>query len=183
MRSNMLARMKPSKLYSNKPDIFAPVEFTPELNVVLAEIRLPENGIGGAVRNRVGVPPQDPMIAGIGDQHATGAGRGERMRPAKRIGGHIAAPVLFARTRIGLSEDDVGGLARFGYSAMPDEHSTIAGVGDIEVPVDQGDAERPVERRCSGIMSAVRLDGRRIRLADHVIGWGCGPRRHPIPDQ
>lgn len=35
--------MKPSKLYSNKPDIFAPVEFTPELNVVLAEIRLPEN--------------------------------------------------------------------------------------------------------------------------------------------
>ncbi len=39
----MLARMKPSKLYSNKPDIFAPVEFTPELNVVLAEIRLPEN--------------------------------------------------------------------------------------------------------------------------------------------
>jgi uncharacterized protein YydD (DUF2326 family) len=35
--------MKPSKLYSNKPDTFAPVEFTPELNVVLAEIRLPEN--------------------------------------------------------------------------------------------------------------------------------------------
>lgn len=39
----MLARMKPSKLYSNKPDIFVPIEFTPELNVVLAEIRLPEN--------------------------------------------------------------------------------------------------------------------------------------------
>lgn len=35
--------MKPSKLYSNKPNLFAPVEFTPELNVVLAEIRLPEN--------------------------------------------------------------------------------------------------------------------------------------------
>ena len=35
--------MKPSKLYSNKPDLFAAVEFTPELNVVLAEIRLPEN--------------------------------------------------------------------------------------------------------------------------------------------
>ena len=39
----MLARMKPSKLYSNKSDIFVPIEFTPELNVVLAEIRLPEN--------------------------------------------------------------------------------------------------------------------------------------------
>ncbi|MEI9988120.1 MAG: hypothetical protein WDN69_36455 [Aliidongia sp.] len=35
--------MKPSKLYSNKPDLFTPVEFTPDLNVVLAEIRLPEN--------------------------------------------------------------------------------------------------------------------------------------------
>ena len=35
--------MKPSKLYSNKPDVFAPIEFGPELNVVLAEIRLPEN--------------------------------------------------------------------------------------------------------------------------------------------
>ncbi|MGE0284844.1 MAG: DUF2326 domain-containing protein [Bradyrhizobium sp.] len=35
--------MKPSKLYSNKHDAFAPVEFVPELNVVLAEIRLPEN--------------------------------------------------------------------------------------------------------------------------------------------
>lgn len=35
--------MKPSKLYSNRPTIFAPVEFEPELNVVLAEIRLPEN--------------------------------------------------------------------------------------------------------------------------------------------
>ncbi|WP_085044108.1 DUF2326 domain-containing protein [Ensifer aridi] len=35
--------MKPSKLYSNRPATFAPVEFQPELNVVLAEIRLPEN--------------------------------------------------------------------------------------------------------------------------------------------
>lgn len=35
--------MKPSKLYSNRPAAFAPVEFEPELNVVLAEIRLPEN--------------------------------------------------------------------------------------------------------------------------------------------
>jgi uncharacterized protein YydD (DUF2326 family) len=35
--------MKPSKLYSNRPDLFAPVEFEPELNVVMAEIRLPEN--------------------------------------------------------------------------------------------------------------------------------------------
>jgi uncharacterized protein YydD (DUF2326 family) len=35
--------MKPSKLYSSRPDEFAPVEFEPELNVVMAEIRLPEN--------------------------------------------------------------------------------------------------------------------------------------------
>lgn len=39
----MLARMKPSKLYSNRPAAFTAVEFEPELNVVLAEIRLPEN--------------------------------------------------------------------------------------------------------------------------------------------
>lgn len=35
--------MKPSKLYSNRPAEFAAVEFEPDLNVVLAEIRLPEN--------------------------------------------------------------------------------------------------------------------------------------------
>ena len=35
--------MKPSKLYSNRPSMFAPIEFQPEINVVLAEIRLPEN--------------------------------------------------------------------------------------------------------------------------------------------
>jgi uncharacterized protein YydD (DUF2326 family) len=35
--------MKLSKLYSNKPDLFVPVEFIPGLNVVIAEIRLPEN--------------------------------------------------------------------------------------------------------------------------------------------
>jgi uncharacterized protein YydD (DUF2326 family) len=35
--------MKPSKLYSNRPAVLAPVEFAPELNVVLAQIRLPEN--------------------------------------------------------------------------------------------------------------------------------------------
>ena len=35
--------MKLSKLYSNKPDLFEPVEFTPGLNVVMAEIRLPQN--------------------------------------------------------------------------------------------------------------------------------------------
>src|SRR5882757_9534236 len=35
--------MKLSKLYSNKSDIFAPVEFLTGLNVVMAEIRLPEN--------------------------------------------------------------------------------------------------------------------------------------------
>ncbi|MEX1028238.1 MAG: DUF2326 domain-containing protein [Candidatus Paceibacterota bacterium] len=32
-----------SSLYSNKPDIFGPIQFRPGLNVVLGEIRLPEN--------------------------------------------------------------------------------------------------------------------------------------------
>lgn len=35
--------MKLSKLYCNKPDLFGPVDFRAGLNVVLAEIRLPEN--------------------------------------------------------------------------------------------------------------------------------------------
>jgi uncharacterized protein YydD (DUF2326 family) len=35
--------MKLSRLYSDKPDKFAPVDFVSGLNVVLAEIRLPEN--------------------------------------------------------------------------------------------------------------------------------------------
>jgi uncharacterized protein YydD (DUF2326 family) len=35
--------MKLSKLYSNKPKAFEPIRFAPGLNVVLAEIRLPEN--------------------------------------------------------------------------------------------------------------------------------------------
>jgi len=35
--------MKLSKLYTNKPDFFEPVEFVSTLNVVMAEIRLPEN--------------------------------------------------------------------------------------------------------------------------------------------
>ncbi len=35
--------MKLSRLYSNKPDLFEPVDFVHGLNVVLAEIRLPEN--------------------------------------------------------------------------------------------------------------------------------------------
>lgn len=35
--------MKLSSLYSNKPDLFETVDFVPGLNVVLAEIRLPEN--------------------------------------------------------------------------------------------------------------------------------------------
>lgn len=35
--------MKLSKLYSNKPDYFEPIEFIHGLNVVLAEIRVPEN--------------------------------------------------------------------------------------------------------------------------------------------
>lgn len=35
--------MKLSKLYSNKPDIFGAITFNPGLNVIKAEIRLPEN--------------------------------------------------------------------------------------------------------------------------------------------
>jgi uncharacterized protein YydD (DUF2326 family) len=35
--------MKLSKLYSNKPELFEPVDFVPGLNVIMAEIRLPEN--------------------------------------------------------------------------------------------------------------------------------------------
>jgi uncharacterized protein YydD (DUF2326 family) len=35
--------MKLSRLYSSKPDLFEPVEFVEGLNVVMAEIRLPEN--------------------------------------------------------------------------------------------------------------------------------------------
>lgn len=39
----MWVPMKLSRLYSNKPDLFDPVEFVSGLNVVMAEIRLPEN--------------------------------------------------------------------------------------------------------------------------------------------
>ncbi|GAA0741667.1 DUF2326 domain-containing protein [Ideonella azotifigens] len=35
--------MKLSKLYSNKPELFGPIDFRSGLNVVLAEIRLPDN--------------------------------------------------------------------------------------------------------------------------------------------
>jgi uncharacterized protein YydD (DUF2326 family) len=35
--------MKLSRLYSNQPNLFAPIDFVPGLNVVLAQIRLPEN--------------------------------------------------------------------------------------------------------------------------------------------
>jgi uncharacterized protein YydD (DUF2326 family) len=35
--------MKLSKLYCNEPDLFGPIDFRTGLNVVLAEIRLPEN--------------------------------------------------------------------------------------------------------------------------------------------
>jgi uncharacterized protein YydD (DUF2326 family) len=35
--------MRLSKLYTNKPDVFSPILFRPGVNVVLAEIRLPEN--------------------------------------------------------------------------------------------------------------------------------------------
>jgi uncharacterized protein YydD (DUF2326 family) len=35
--------MKLSKLYCSRPEIFNPISFLPGLNVVLAEIRLPEN--------------------------------------------------------------------------------------------------------------------------------------------
>ena len=35
--------MKLSRLYSNRPDLFDPIEFVPGLNVVMGEIRLPEN--------------------------------------------------------------------------------------------------------------------------------------------
>jgi uncharacterized protein YydD (DUF2326 family) len=35
--------MRLSKLYCNKPDVFGPIDFVPGLNVVTAEIRLPEN--------------------------------------------------------------------------------------------------------------------------------------------
>jgi uncharacterized protein YydD (DUF2326 family) len=35
--------MKLSKLYSDKPELFASVDFNSGLNVVIAEIRLPEN--------------------------------------------------------------------------------------------------------------------------------------------
>lgn len=39
----MWGPMKLSRFYSNKPDVFEPVEFAHGLNVVMAEIRLPEN--------------------------------------------------------------------------------------------------------------------------------------------
>lgn len=39
----MWGPMKLSRLYSNKPDVFEPAEFVQGLNVVVAEIRLPEN--------------------------------------------------------------------------------------------------------------------------------------------
>ncbi len=43
MLSNMWGQMKLSKLYCDNPSAFEPVEFVSGLNVVMAEIRLPEN--------------------------------------------------------------------------------------------------------------------------------------------
>lgn len=43
MQWSMLGQMKLSRFYSNKPDLFEPVDFLPGMNVVMAEIRLPEN--------------------------------------------------------------------------------------------------------------------------------------------
>src|ERR1017187_5148783 len=43
MPSNMWGPMKLSRLYSNKPTLFEPLDFATGLNVVLAEIRVPEN--------------------------------------------------------------------------------------------------------------------------------------------
>lgn len=43
MLLSMWGPMKLSRLYSNKPDLFEPVDFVDGLNVVMAEIRLPEN--------------------------------------------------------------------------------------------------------------------------------------------
>ena len=40
---NTLAAMKLSSLYTNNPDFFSPVDFRTGLNVVIAEIRLPQN--------------------------------------------------------------------------------------------------------------------------------------------
>lgn len=40
---NTWDRMKLSRLYSHNPDLFEPIEFQSGLNVVMAEIRLPEN--------------------------------------------------------------------------------------------------------------------------------------------
>ncbi len=39
----MWGQMRLSRIYCNKHDVFEPVEFVPGLNVVMAEIRLPEN--------------------------------------------------------------------------------------------------------------------------------------------
>jgi uncharacterized protein YydD (DUF2326 family) len=35
--------MKPSRFYSNKPELFEPIDFVAGLNIIMAEIRLPEN--------------------------------------------------------------------------------------------------------------------------------------------
>lgn len=43
MLLNIWVLMKLSRLYSNEPDLFEPVNFIPGLNVVMAEIRLPQN--------------------------------------------------------------------------------------------------------------------------------------------
>src|ERR1035441_3204369 len=43
MLLNTWGLMKLSRLYSNHPNLFEPVDFVAGLNVVLAEIRLPEN--------------------------------------------------------------------------------------------------------------------------------------------
>ena len=42
-RLNTWGPMKLSRFYSNQPDLFEPIEFVPGLNVIMAEIRLPEN--------------------------------------------------------------------------------------------------------------------------------------------
>ena len=122
------------------------------------------------------------MVPGVGDEHQVLV-TGDVVGPAEagRSGG--AATVLLPGARVGLAQDDVGGLVGIRNTVAPAEKPTVAGVGDPERRSDEGDPERPVERRCRALAAAVLLYRGCVGLAQHQIGCHVVGLRHGVPHQ
>ena len=130
-----------------------------------------------------GIPPaQHPAVTGVGHPEPLPQQR-EPERPVQRRCRALPARVRLNRTRIYLSENDIGCRVAAPRHLVPHQDAVMPRVGHYQTSADDGDSGGEVHPPLGTPPARGPPFRRPVGLTEHHIGWLLIALGHTVPDQ